>query len=189
MERSCEIGLEGQEGGDAVDAAHQGVAVVADALGPQEAPGLSVRHQVEVHEVLGGIEVGPVGLDHQGPHGVKALVPGLVEIEAGAGDGQIEGLQGEGADDAVEGGGTPGQIGADDPSLTVGERPRGEIDGFAGDEVVVVDAVAAGVNVGVGGLEARVDHDAAPGGDREARLPGQLSIGDRAHRNDDQVGR
>ena len=50
---------------------------MADALGPQEAPGFPVGHQVEVHEVLGGIEVGPVGLDHQGPHGVKALLAGL----------------------------------------------------------------------------------------------------------------
>ena len=49
-------------------------------------------------------------------------------------------------DDAVEGGGASGQIGADDPALAVGQGPGGEIDGFAGDEVVVVDAVAAGVN-------------------------------------------
>jgi hypothetical protein len=133
--------------------------------------------------------VGPVGLDHQGPHGVKALLPGRGEIEAGAGDSQIEGLQGDGADNAVEGSGTSSQIGADDPSLTVGQGAGREINRFAGDEVVVVDAVAAGVNVGVGGLEARVDHDAAPGGDREARLPGQLSIGEGTHSNDDQVGR
>ena len=133
--------------------------------------------------------MGPVGLDHQGPHWIKALLAGGGEIEAGAGDGQIEGFQGEGADDAVEGGGTPGQVGADDPSLAVGEGPGGEIDGFAGDEVVVVDAIAAGVDVGIGGLEAPVDHETAPGGDREARLTGQLGIGNRPHRDDDQVGR
>ena len=34
-----QVGLEGQKGGDAVDAAHQGVAVVADPLGPEEAAG------------------------------------------------------------------------------------------------------------------------------------------------------
>ncbi len=55
--------------------------------------------------------------------------------------------------------------------------------------MVVVDAVATGVDVGVGGLEALVDLDAAPGGDRKARLPGQLGIGNCAHRSDDQVGR
>ena len=65
---------------------------MADTLGPQEAPGWFIHHQVQVHEVLGGVEMGPVGLDHQGPHGVKACPAGRGEIEAGAGDGHLEGL-------------------------------------------------------------------------------------------------
>ncbi len=62
------------------------------------------------------------------------------------------------------------------------------MNGFTGDEVVIVDAVTPGVNIGVGGLEAAVDDDAAPGGDQQARLEGQLSVRNGAHRGDNQVG-
>ncbi len=51
-----------------------------------------IHHQVQVHEVLGGVEMGPVSLDHQGPHGVKTCPAGRGEIETGAGDGDIERL-------------------------------------------------------------------------------------------------
>ena len=54
--------------------------------------------------------------------------------------------------------------------------------------MVVVDAVAAGVNIRVGGLETAVDDNAAPGGDQQARLAGQFGYGSR-HHGDDQVGR
>ena len=51
---------------------------MAEALGPQEAPGFALHHQLQVHEILGGVEMGPVRLNHQGIHRVEALPPGLL---------------------------------------------------------------------------------------------------------------
>ena len=121
-------------------------------------------------------------------HRVEAFLAGRGEAEAGAGHGQVEDFQGEGADNAVEEGGAPGQVGADDPALAVGQGAGGEVDGFAGDEVEVVDAVAAGVDAGIGGLEAAVDHEAAAGGEHEAGPAGQVGVGGGPHGGDDQVG-
>ena len=121
-------------------------------------------------------------------HRVKAFPAGRGQAQSGAGNGQVKNFQGKRTHDAVKGGGASGQVGADDPALAVGQRPGREIDGLAGNQVVVVDAVAAGVNERVGGLEAPVDQDAAVGGNQQAGVLGQLGIGGRAHRGDHQVG-
>ena len=67
--------------------------------------------------------MGPVGLDDQGLHRVKAFLAGRAEVQAGAGHGQVKGLERERAHDAVEGGGASRQVGADHPALAVGQGP------------------------------------------------------------------
>ena len=53
------------------------------------------------------------------------------------------------------------QVVADDPALPVGHGPKRHIARLAGHQVLGLDAVAAGVNVRVGGLEVLVDQDSA----------------------------
>lgn len=82
-----------------------------------------------------------------------------------------------------------GGVGADDAALPVGEGAERQHEGLAGDEVRNGHAVAARIDVGIGGLHVFVDEDRAgaflkiePGG------AGQRCVGREAGGEDDQIG-
>ncbi|MBA7571844.1 hypothetical protein ES708_13613 [subsurface metagenome] len=92
------------------------------------------------------------------------------------------------AEHAGEGLITAGDIGADDPAVFVGGRAQRRQYLLPGDQMDVLHTVPAGVDLGVAGLEGRVDGDASGGADFKPGVLSQSGVGPDADGQQRQVG-
>lgn len=180
-------GLVLQNGGHGVHPGLDRFGILAAALHTEHAAVLFVDDELELHHLLLRIEVGAVKLGHAHGYGVVPCLHRGLTGEAHAGERLVKELDAPGAHITGEGGVAAGEVGADDAALTVGHAAEGQIAHFAGDEVLYGAAVAAGVDIGVGGLHVLVDHDGAAAGFKAAFL-GELAVGQEAGGVDNELG-
>ena len=132
--------------------------------------------------------MGLVGAFHADFDGIEAGHACLMQGKTGTGGVHLVQLHAPGADHAFKGGLSAGEVGADDAALSVGHGAEGQIGEIAGYEVAQNDYVAAGIDVGIGGLHVGVHQNAAARMAGDAGVGSDLGVGSHADGEDDFVG-
>ena len=116
----------GQHGGHGVDLADHGVAVDAEPLQAEHPAGAAFGHELQRHQGVLGVEMGPVDRRDVGGHGVESGPFGPGQGQPRAGRAQVEQLDAPRPDGALKARRAAGQIVADDPALAVAMDPSGK---------------------------------------------------------------
>ena len=173
--------------GDGIDPL--GAIPVADDLSAQQFAAAFFGQEFDGDPAGIGIIAGAVGTVDFGGGVVPSQRFDFVLLQPGAGNAQIKDLRNGCSHHSRKNFPTSADVDAGHPSLFIGHRAEGDVEGFAANEMVRLDTIPRRPDAGNFRLHAFIHFNAVVDPQRDTRIRRQLRIGLNAKSQDDDVGR